>query len=123
MLGTLLAFITAVFRSLRRMGVRVPPEDEAAYLHLWSVIGYYLGIEAAGSITDTAGLGFGLAFALAGAMMLGGGVCLQHYAARAVMVHEGIAPWRYRSFLRCDGRPAAAAAKRERLPVYSPTAS
>lgn len=51
MLGTLLAFTTAVFQSLRRMGVRVPPEHEAAYLHLWSVIGYYLGIEAAGSIT------------------------------------------------------------------------
>jgi hypothetical protein len=44
MLGTLLAFTTAVFQSLRRMGVRVPSEHEAAYLHLWSVIGYYLVI-------------------------------------------------------------------------------
>jgi len=46
-----------------------------------------------------AGLGVGLAFALTVAMIFGGVVCLQHYAVRAVLVHEGIAPWRYRLFL------------------------
>jgi len=45
------------------------------------------------------GLCAGLTFALAVAMMFGGTVCLHHYAVRAVMVLEGIAPWRYRSFL------------------------
>ena len=45
------------------------------------------------------GLAFGLAFALAVAWIFGGAVYLQHYAVRAVMVHEGIAPSRYRPFL------------------------
>jgi eukaryotic-like serine/threonine-protein kinase len=46
-----------------------------------------------------AGLGAGLAFAATVAAFFGAGACLQHYAVRAVMVQEGIAPWRYHSFL------------------------
>jgi hypothetical protein len=42
--GTRLAFAGAVIDSLPRLGIRLPAKDVEAYLHLWNVIGYLLGV-------------------------------------------------------------------------------
>jgi hypothetical protein len=44
--GTLLLFSLAVIDGLRRLGMRVDPEDAAAYMHLWRWSGHLLGIDA-----------------------------------------------------------------------------
>ena len=41
---TLLTFGYVFLRSLRRLGVGLPPHDERAYLHAWNVVGHLLGI-------------------------------------------------------------------------------
>ena len=43
--GTLLTFTTIIFDGLPRLGVALRPEEEFAYLHLWSVIGHFLGVD------------------------------------------------------------------------------
>jgi len=42
---TLLTFGYVFLRSLRRLGIGLPPADEEAYLHAWNVVGHLLGIE------------------------------------------------------------------------------
>ena len=43
---TLLTFSYVFLRSLRKLGIGLPPKDEAAYLHAWNVAGHILGIQA-----------------------------------------------------------------------------
>jgi ER-bound oxygenase mpaB/B'/Rubber oxygenase, catalytic domain len=45
LLGTLVAFSVVVLDSLDTMGVDVGPEAQEAYVHLWVVVGYVLGID------------------------------------------------------------------------------
>jgi hypothetical protein len=42
---TLLTFGYVFLRSMRRLGIGLPPRDEEAYLHAWNVVGHILGIE------------------------------------------------------------------------------
>ena len=42
--GTLLAFSYVVAEPMRRLGVTVSDDDADAYVHLWNVIGYLMGI-------------------------------------------------------------------------------
>ncbi|PJI98536.1 uncharacterized protein DUF2236 [Acidovorax sp. 69] len=42
---TLLTFGYVFLRSLRRLGIGLPPGDEEAYLHAWNVVGHILGID------------------------------------------------------------------------------
>lgn len=42
--GTLLTFTVVVFDSLEKLGVHLSPQERADYLHLWRVIGHYMGI-------------------------------------------------------------------------------
>lgn len=42
--GTLLAFSYVVVESLPRLGVFLPADDIDAYLHLWNVVGYLIGV-------------------------------------------------------------------------------
>lgn len=44
---TLLTFSYVFLRSLRRLGIGLPPADEEAYLHAWNVVGHVLGIDRA----------------------------------------------------------------------------
>ena len=41
---TLLTFSYVFLRGMRQLGLALPPDDEAAYLHLWNVVGHILGI-------------------------------------------------------------------------------
>jgi hypothetical protein len=41
---TLLTFGYVFLRSMRRLGIGLPASDEEAYLHLWNVVGFVLGI-------------------------------------------------------------------------------
>jgi hypothetical protein len=43
--GTLVVFTVVVLDSLEKMGVTVDAESQEAYVHLWMVIGYLLGID------------------------------------------------------------------------------
>jgi mpaB/rubber oxygenase-like protein len=43
--GTLLAFSYVVAEPMRRLGVTVSPGDADAYLHMWNVVGYLLGVD------------------------------------------------------------------------------
>lgn len=43
---TLLTFGYVVLRSLRRLGLGLPPADEEAYLHAWNVVGHVMGLQA-----------------------------------------------------------------------------
>jgi len=45
MAGTNLAFSLIVLRGLRKLGLDVPKQTAADFLHLWSVIGHLMGIE------------------------------------------------------------------------------
>ncbi len=54
LLGTLLSFTTVVFDALDRLGVRLTPDEQKAYLHLWSIIGSLLGVDDAQLIADPA---------------------------------------------------------------------
>jgi hypothetical protein len=47
LLATLMTFTVIVFRALDRMGIKVTPGDQEAYLHLWAVAGDLLGITEA----------------------------------------------------------------------------
>jgi hypothetical protein len=49
---TLLTFNYVFLQGLRRLGLGLEKNDEAAYLHTWNVLGYVLGIEPA-QMTDT----------------------------------------------------------------------
>ena len=42
---TLLTFGYVFLRSMRRLGIGLPPNDEEAYLHAWNVVGHILGIK------------------------------------------------------------------------------
>ena len=42
---TLLTFSYVFLRSMRKLGLALPPADEEAYLHTWNVTGHVLGIE------------------------------------------------------------------------------
>ena len=42
---TLLTFGYVFLRSMRRLGLGLPPGDEEAYLHAWNVVGHVLGID------------------------------------------------------------------------------
>jgi ER-bound oxygenase mpaB/B'/Rubber oxygenase, catalytic domain len=44
MAGTNLAFSFIVLRGLRRLGIAVDPAAAQAYLHLWNVVGWLLGV-------------------------------------------------------------------------------
>jgi hypothetical protein len=44
---TLLTFGYVFLRGLRTLGLRLPREDEEAFLHAWNVVGHVLGIERA----------------------------------------------------------------------------
>jgi hypothetical protein len=52
LLGTQLAFTIAAFDGIMRLGYRMSKSDKRAYLHLWSVVGHYLGITEAGRLAD-----------------------------------------------------------------------
>ncbi|HEY0062092.1 MAG TPA: oxygenase MpaB family protein [Telluria sp.] len=43
---TLLTFGYVFLRSMRKLGLGLPDEDEKAYLHAWNVMGHVLGMEA-----------------------------------------------------------------------------
>jgi hypothetical protein len=45
MAGTNLAFSLIVIRGLRKLGYTIKYEDQAAFIHLWNVIGYLLGVQ------------------------------------------------------------------------------
>jgi hypothetical protein len=45
LIGTLVLFTVAVVDALKKMGVTVKPEERDAYVHLWMVVGYLLGID------------------------------------------------------------------------------
>lgn len=47
MAGTNLAFSWIVIRGLRRIGVKVSPQEAQDFLHLWNVVGYLLGVKEA----------------------------------------------------------------------------
>jgi hypothetical protein len=55
LLGTLVVFTVVVLDSLDKMGVSVDADDAEAYVHLWMVVGYLLGIDF--SLLRTAGPG------------------------------------------------------------------
>ncbi len=42
--GTLLTFTVVVFDALEKLGVRLTPEERADYMHLWRVVGHFMGI-------------------------------------------------------------------------------
>jgi hypothetical protein len=46
MAGTSLAFSLIVIRGLRKTGVTISNEDQHAFLHLWAVISFLLGVDA-----------------------------------------------------------------------------
>jgi ER-bound oxygenase mpaB/B'/Rubber oxygenase, catalytic domain len=52
MMGTQLAFTTAAFQGIERLGYRMTRRDKRAYLHLWSVVGHYLGVQEARRLAD-----------------------------------------------------------------------
>jgi ER-bound oxygenase mpaB/B'/Rubber oxygenase, catalytic domain len=52
MMGTQLAFTIAAFEGIERLGYRVSAADKRAYLHLWSVVGHYLGVAEAQRLSD-----------------------------------------------------------------------
>lgn len=52
LLGTLLSFTEVVFRALRRLGVEVADDEQAAYLQLWGLVGDELGIVRAADVLD-----------------------------------------------------------------------
>ncbi len=54
LLGTQLAFTIAAFDGIGRLGYRMSKRDQRAYLHLWSVVGHYLGVTEAGRCADLA---------------------------------------------------------------------
>ncbi len=54
LLGTQLAFTIAAFDGIARLGYRMSKRDKRAYLHLWSVVGHYLGITEARRSADLA---------------------------------------------------------------------
>ncbi len=45
MAGTNMAFSLIALRGLRKMGINVSSSEASAYMHLWNVIGYILGVE------------------------------------------------------------------------------
>lgn len=45
MAGTNLSFSLIVIRGLRMMGYKVNQEDEAAFMHIWAVVGYLSGLD------------------------------------------------------------------------------
>jgi hypothetical protein len=45
MAGTNLSFSLIVIRGLKKLGIKVNPQEEEAFLHTWSVIGYLLGLD------------------------------------------------------------------------------
>lgn len=49
---TLLTFSYVCLRSMRRLGVQADPNDEAAYLYLWNVMGHFLGVDPRLMIQD-----------------------------------------------------------------------
>jgi hypothetical protein len=49
---TLLTFSFVFLQGLRRLGLRLAPGDEDAYMHAWNVLGHVLGIERE-QMTDT----------------------------------------------------------------------
>lgn len=54
LLGTQLAFTVAAFVGIERLGYRMSHRDKQAYLHLWSIVGHYLGITEAHRCADLA---------------------------------------------------------------------
>lgn len=44
LLGTLLSFSVTVFEVLEKLGVAWTKDDEESYLHMWDLVGHYLGI-------------------------------------------------------------------------------
>lgn len=44
MAGTLLTFSYIILKSLRVLGVSLPPQQEADYLHTWNVVGHIMGL-------------------------------------------------------------------------------
>lgn len=47
MAATILCFSFVALRSVRRLGMPVPPEAEHAYLHAWNVVGCLMGVQEA----------------------------------------------------------------------------
>ncbi len=47
MSATILCFSLVALRSVRRLGMNVPPEAEHAYLHAWNVVGALMGVQEA----------------------------------------------------------------------------
>ena len=45
MAGTNLSFSLVILRGLRKMGISSSAKEQAAFLHLWNVVGYLLGLE------------------------------------------------------------------------------
>lgn len=43
--GTLLSFSWIILRGLERLGVELSPDERAAYLHTWCVVGHLLGLD------------------------------------------------------------------------------
>ncbi|RZM27355.1 MAG: DUF2236 domain-containing protein [Pedobacter sp.] len=44
MAGTNLSFSLIVTRGMKKLGIKVSPQDEEAFLHVWSVIGHLMGL-------------------------------------------------------------------------------
>jgi hypothetical protein len=44
LLGTLLTFSVTTFEVLEQLGITWSSDDQAAYLHVWDIVGHYLGI-------------------------------------------------------------------------------
>lgn len=54
LMGTQLAFTIAAFDGIERLGYRMSEGDKRAYLHLWSIVGHYLGVTEARRLSDLA---------------------------------------------------------------------
>jgi squalene cyclase len=44
--GTLMTFSVVVLEGLERLGVHLAPEAQEAWLHLWKVVGHFMGVDA-----------------------------------------------------------------------------
>lgn len=95
--GTIGSFSTSYLMQARALGIRVPRDDAAAIMHLWSYVGWLMGVEERWlPRTERAGrrvLGnviAGFSAPEAASKQLGDGLITMHDSA------PGISPWRRR---------------------------
>jgi hypothetical protein len=63
MAGTLMSFSAMVLNGLKKMGIRLTPDEEEGYFHCWRVTGHLVGLDAA-LIPETYSQGVKLGFAI-----------------------------------------------------------